>query len=489
MSLRQFVFEEGDSAKFWSVERRGNSLVLGWGRIGSKGQSKIKAFASPAAASKEYERLLASKQRDGYVEGAVGTKKREDAVSKHEKHKPPKRGKAAEVAALLVDLRARGASVETAPTPPSDASVRASEQKLGFGLPKDYREFLVQFGYITVRFGRPWFFYGLDFAVARADEYSDEFQSGEDGNEDRDGPYYPKRFIVLCDSGVYSNAGEGLVYDADRRALFGTAGRKYVSRPRMGSSGGYWDWVIRELERIRDLLAPSMDAAVPQGDTPPRDTKAKKAAERTAAEAKLSKAVERLYVVFKKYPRKRKVRFGAYGDGKRFEDSMNRAPLRTLGKEHGLALFARDDDSLDKGDYKHFLPRLLENIEDLGAHNTLPVVEVLGVAVAAGLSTLELTAVRGWFLAYWEYLLTDPRTSVECLRVFFQCARAIPQGRLQARATSVGMGLATGKFGGIEPAGSVRRQRSFLRKTTHPPRQVPDLGRRRSRARAKGDEV
>lgn len=72
--MRRFELVEGTSAKFWEVDTRGATLVVRYGRLGSEGQSKEKALASPAAAKKEAEKLVAEKLGKGYseVEGRAG---------------------------------------------------------------------------------------------------------------------------------------------------------------------------------------------------------------------------------------------------------------------------------------------------------------------------------------------------------------------------------------------------------------------------------
>lgn len=69
--MRRFEFIEGSSSKFWEAEVSGNSFVVAYGRVGSAGQRKEKAFASADLAQREMDRKVAEKQREGYVEIAV----------------------------------------------------------------------------------------------------------------------------------------------------------------------------------------------------------------------------------------------------------------------------------------------------------------------------------------------------------------------------------------------------------------------------------
>ena len=64
---RRFEFTEGGSSKFWEVELRGHEHIVRFGRTGTEGQTRTKAFASPEAASRDAEQLIAEKTRKGYV--------------------------------------------------------------------------------------------------------------------------------------------------------------------------------------------------------------------------------------------------------------------------------------------------------------------------------------------------------------------------------------------------------------------------------------
>ena len=65
---RYFEFTEGTSNKFWEVSQSGADMTTRWGRIGTAGQGKTKAFANEAAAAKQVEKLIAEKTGEGYVE-------------------------------------------------------------------------------------------------------------------------------------------------------------------------------------------------------------------------------------------------------------------------------------------------------------------------------------------------------------------------------------------------------------------------------------
>jgi predicted DNA-binding WGR domain protein len=70
--MRRFEFVEGSSSKFWEPELKGSTFIVTYGRIGTAGQRKEKAFPDEAAARREYEKKVAEKQREGYREVTAG---------------------------------------------------------------------------------------------------------------------------------------------------------------------------------------------------------------------------------------------------------------------------------------------------------------------------------------------------------------------------------------------------------------------------------
>ena len=69
MSKREFHLSDDKSNKFWTIELAGNSFTVNFGRTGTNGQTQTKEFASPEAAKKEYDKLVAEKLKKGYREG------------------------------------------------------------------------------------------------------------------------------------------------------------------------------------------------------------------------------------------------------------------------------------------------------------------------------------------------------------------------------------------------------------------------------------
>ncbi len=66
--MRRFEFVEGSSAKFWEAAVEASAFVVVYGRIGAAGQRKEKVFPSADLATKEHDRKVAEKLREGYRE-------------------------------------------------------------------------------------------------------------------------------------------------------------------------------------------------------------------------------------------------------------------------------------------------------------------------------------------------------------------------------------------------------------------------------------
>jgi predicted DNA-binding WGR domain protein len=66
--MRRFEFVEGTSSKFWVPELQGSTFIVTYGRLGTAGQRKEKAFPDEESARREYERKVAEKVREGYKE-------------------------------------------------------------------------------------------------------------------------------------------------------------------------------------------------------------------------------------------------------------------------------------------------------------------------------------------------------------------------------------------------------------------------------------
>jgi predicted DNA-binding WGR domain protein len=65
---RYFEFVGGNSSKFWEVSTSGNEVTVRFGRIGTEGQTQVKTLTDADAATKQAEKLIASKTAKGYRE-------------------------------------------------------------------------------------------------------------------------------------------------------------------------------------------------------------------------------------------------------------------------------------------------------------------------------------------------------------------------------------------------------------------------------------
>ena len=81
MSARRYEMTAGTADKFWEVEQDGASLTTRWGRRGTQGQSKTKAYASEAAAAADAEKQIGKKTAKGYVPAGEGSPSGEPATA------------------------------------------------------------------------------------------------------------------------------------------------------------------------------------------------------------------------------------------------------------------------------------------------------------------------------------------------------------------------------------------------------------------------
>ncbi|EWC60436.1 Molybdate metabolism regulator [Actinokineospora spheciospongiae] len=71
--MRRLEYVGGGSEKFWEGSAAGTVVTVRWGRIGTNGQTKDKGFATAEAADAHLAKLVAEKQRKGYVEAGAST--------------------------------------------------------------------------------------------------------------------------------------------------------------------------------------------------------------------------------------------------------------------------------------------------------------------------------------------------------------------------------------------------------------------------------
>ena len=68
LDYQRLVCTEGGSNKFWESAVEGVKLYVRFGRVGTKGQTQVKSFASEEEAEKERAKLVAEKKGKGYRE-------------------------------------------------------------------------------------------------------------------------------------------------------------------------------------------------------------------------------------------------------------------------------------------------------------------------------------------------------------------------------------------------------------------------------------
>jgi uncharacterized protein (TIGR02996 family) len=70
--MRTFTYRDARSHKFWNIEVSGKSHTVTYGRVGSKGRTQTKKFASAAEAETAAEKLIRAKLAKGYRETTAG---------------------------------------------------------------------------------------------------------------------------------------------------------------------------------------------------------------------------------------------------------------------------------------------------------------------------------------------------------------------------------------------------------------------------------
>lgn len=65
--MPRYEFKDDKSSKFWEINREDDCFVVTYGKIGTDGTSQTKTFTDSAIAEKEYEKMVKSKTKKGYV--------------------------------------------------------------------------------------------------------------------------------------------------------------------------------------------------------------------------------------------------------------------------------------------------------------------------------------------------------------------------------------------------------------------------------------
>jgi uncharacterized protein (TIGR02996 family) len=64
--MPRYEVADGRTRTFWEITLAGTTLTVRWGRIGSRGQSRVEQFTSNDDARREYDKLVRQKTRKGY---------------------------------------------------------------------------------------------------------------------------------------------------------------------------------------------------------------------------------------------------------------------------------------------------------------------------------------------------------------------------------------------------------------------------------------
>jgi uncharacterized protein (TIGR02996 family) len=78
--MRTFEFNDAKSHKFWSIDVKGKTFTVTFGKIGTAGQSQTKTFKDDATAQTEADKLIREKTKKGYVEKTQKPVAAEDAA-------------------------------------------------------------------------------------------------------------------------------------------------------------------------------------------------------------------------------------------------------------------------------------------------------------------------------------------------------------------------------------------------------------------------
>lgn len=65
--MPRYEFKDDKSQKFWEIKREGDSFTTRFGKIGTDGQTSTKTYDSEEKCIKEYEKVVKSKTKKGYV--------------------------------------------------------------------------------------------------------------------------------------------------------------------------------------------------------------------------------------------------------------------------------------------------------------------------------------------------------------------------------------------------------------------------------------
>ncbi|MEZ6186121.1 MAG: DUF4132 domain-containing protein [Planctomycetota bacterium] len=132
---RSFRYVDATSDKFWTITLDGEAHTVHFGRSGSAGQTKTKGFDTSAQALASFTKLIAQKQKKGYVEDhAAGAPPSEPTSPKPKAAQPQAakakaKGKAAQPQAPEAKVAGRKAQATPATAPPAERKAASAKAK------------------------------------------------------------------------------------------------------------------------------------------------------------------------------------------------------------------------------------------------------------------------------------------------------------------------------------------------------------------------
>jgi predicted DNA-binding WGR domain protein/uncharacterized protein YwqG len=114
----RLVFDEGRSVRFWAAALDGKKLTVRWGRGGAEGQEKARTWASPQAAKKELDALVAARKEGGWVDADPPVGEPVFLAEKHEHEDLVLLTEHGEIACALCQHEVPMVRVGPAPAPP-----------------------------------------------------------------------------------------------------------------------------------------------------------------------------------------------------------------------------------------------------------------------------------------------------------------------------------------------------------------------------------
>jgi cell wall assembly regulator SMI1/predicted DNA-binding WGR domain protein len=183
---KHLVYDDGKTKKFWQIEISGVTQTVRFGKLGSNGQSREKTYSDNEVACEAGRKLIAAKERKGYVLDSASKKKTKLKRAKPKIAKTS--GKNLEVnrewKSFLKWLKTNAPVVYAERNPPAKVSeIKRFEKDFGEPLPPDLRKlFLLNNGFNpSIGLG---IFLGSQFhSISRVQSAWEQYRWESDGDE------------------------------------------------------------------------------------------------------------------------------------------------------------------------------------------------------------------------------------------------------------------------------------------------------------------